>query len=57
MKDVIEEIARVRARNNGLWMSILEIALEAAPEDTKEVLREINDNDRAISAMLRELTQ
>lgn len=56
-KRTIEEIAKVRARNNGLWMAVLEIALEAAPEKTKKVLHEISINDRTISAMFGELLQ
>lgn len=56
-KDYIAEIARIRARNNGLWMHLLEIALEQAPVHTKEVLRSINRNDKEISDLLAELSK
>lgn len=56
-KDVIDEIADIRANNNGLWMQLLEIALEAEPEVTKTVLRQINNNDGQVSALLKELAK
>jgi len=56
-KDVIDEIADIRANNNGLWMQLLEIALEAEPELTKTVLRQINNNDGQVSALLKELAK
>lgn len=51
------KIGLIRARNNDLWMKLLEIALETAPEETKAVLREINENDRRISDLLTELAK
>ncbi len=56
-QETIDRIAKVRASNNALWMQILEIALETAPDETKAVLREINSNDRAISGLLAELAE
>ncbi len=53
----ISKIGLIRARNNDLWMKLLEIALETAPDATKEVLRSINENDREISSMLTELAK
>lgn len=53
----IEKITAIRARNNDLWMRLLEIALEAAPDKTKAVLRDINENDRAVSGLLAELAK
>lgn len=53
--DLIDHIAHVRAGNNVEWMMILRIALEEAPERTREVLRRIGDNDSEIQRLLREL--
>lgn len=53
----ISKIGLIRSRNNDLWMKLLEIALETAPEETKAVLREINTNDRDISGLLAELAK
>lgn len=56
-QSTIGVITSVRARNNDLWMKLLEIALETAPNETKEVLRQINANDRKISDLLGELAK
>jgi hypothetical protein len=54
---MIGQITGIRVSNNQLWMELLAIALESAPERTKEVLRKINQNDRDISALLVELSK
>lgn len=56
-QETIRDIAKVRVRNNDLWMRILAIAMEAAPDKTKAVLREINANDRKVSDLLGELVK
>lgn len=48
-------IKDIRMRNNDLWMRVLEIALKSAPEETKEILRMIKNNDEAVSHFLGEL--
>lgn len=54
---IVKMIGEVRANNNLLWMRLLELALLHAPADAKAALRAINENDKAISALLRELTK
>ena len=51
----LEVIKDIRMRNNDLWMRVLEIALKNAPEETKEILRMIKNNDEAVSHFLGEL--
>lgn len=53
MKDqIIDQIESVRRKNNSLWMQLLSIALEEAPERTQKVLADINKNDRKISNLM-----
>lgn len=53
MRDkVIDQIEAVRRDNNKLWMDLLRIALDKAPDETKSVLGKINANDRKISGLL-----
>lgn len=54
---ILNNIRKIRAANNIKWMEILAIALKHAPEETKEVLRDINENDHAISACLEILAK
>lgn len=57
MKPAIVEIRQLRGVNNILWMELLEIALDRAPTETKELLRRINANDGTISKLLAELAK
>lgn len=53
----IIDIALVRARNNDLWMELLQIALESDFDAAKAVLEQINKNDKEISDRLSELVK
>lgn len=53
----IGQIQKVRAKNNVLWMDILRIAMERAPEQTKAVLNAINANDQEISSLVASLAK
>ncbi len=46
---VVDAIEHVRKENNVLWMTILRIALKHAPDDTKDILKQIKQNDQRIS--------
>lgn len=45
----IEAIARIRARNNLLWMALLALAVESAPQKAKAILRKIQANDKKVT--------
>ena len=51
----IEQISEIRRKNNDVWMRLLSLALEVAPERTRGLLREIADNDRAITRIMGEI--
>jgi hypothetical protein len=55
MRKKLYKIKEIRARNNDLWMKILEIAINCAPTRTKMVLRNIRKADKKISKLLGEL--
>jgi len=56
-KEIIEQIREYRSSNNSLWMHLLEIAIVSKPDLTKEILRDINRNDRAVSDLLEKLAK
>lgn len=56
-REKLQAISVIRGGNNRLWMALLEIALDCAPERTKEVLKGINSNDSAISNLLKDLAE
>ena len=53
----IDQIEAARARNNLNWMSILRIALERAPETSKQIVSEIKGIDQEISALTQKLVE
>ena len=52
---VIDEIEKVRTRNNVNWMDILRIAFKYAPEEAKKVMKKINNSDDEIADLLKKL--
>ena len=52
---IIDEIEKVRTRNNVNWMDILRLAFTYAPEDAKELMKKINTADDEISDLLKTL--
>jgi len=54
---VLNQIESIRANNNSFWIEIVRIALEEAPERTKNVLNVINANDKEIGLLLERLAR
>lgn len=52
---VIDEVERIRRNNNKCWMNILRVAIYYAPEETRSILKQINENDRRINELLGKL--
>jgi hypothetical protein len=57
MKDleIIDEVEKVRTKNNKNWMDILRVAFKHAPEEARPILAEINKSDSQISKLLDQL--
>ena len=53
--EILDEVQRIRADNNKVWMELLKLALLAAPVATKSLLGKITDNDQKVSALLRQI--
>ena len=58
MKDfeIIDEIEKVRSKNNINWMNILRLAFKHAPKDTRKIISKINKDDSEISKLLKKLS-
>jgi hypothetical protein len=52
---IIDEIEKVRARNNVNWMDVLRLAFRHAPEEARGLVRKINTEDSKISGLLKKL--
>ncbi len=51
----IDKIEAARARNNVNWMNILRIAVEKSPVNAKQIIAEIKELDKHISALTAEI--
>ncbi len=56
-RDIIDQIEAVRSRNNRVWMNLVRLALEVAPERAKQLFAEISANDEKILKLSKELAR
>jgi len=54
---IIDEIEKVRTKNNVNWMDILRLAMTHAPKDAKSLVKKINKADGEISDLLGRLAE
>ncbi len=54
---VIDQIEKVRTKNNMNWMDILRLAFIHAPEDAKKLMKKIDLEDNQISDLVKKLTK
>ena len=55
--DIIDEIEKVRGRNNVNWMDILRLVFKHSPEEAKKLMKKINEEDDRISELFKKLSQ
>ncbi len=54
---LINKIESIRSTNNINWMDILRIAIKHSPDETKKILKNINDKDNKISKIVKKLSK
>ena len=55
--EIIDELEKVRAKNNINWMNILRLAFKNSPEEAREIIFKINQKDNQISKILEKLSK
>jgi hypothetical protein len=53
--EIIDEIQKVRGKNNVNWMDILRIAFTYSPKETREVFKRITNDDNLINELSKKL--
>ena len=53
---IIDEIEKVRSRNNVNWMDILRLSFKHAPDESKKIMAKINNEDDEISRLFKKLS-
>ena len=54
---IINKIQLLRKKNNINWMDILRLAMKHAPNETKKILKNINNYDKKISDEVTSITK
>lgn len=52
---VIDQIQKIRSKNNLNWMNILRLAFELDPKRASKIMKKINYDDKKISKLLSKL--
>ena len=53
--DIIDEIEKIRTKNNVNWMDLLRLAFEVAPTRARKLMTKIDSCDNKISDLIKEL--
>tara|TARA_B100000530_G_scaffold304835_1_gene227991 strand:+ start:387 stop:572 length:186 start_codon:yes stop_codon:yes gene_type:complete len=54
---IINQIQKIRSKNNVNWMNILKLAFKLDPKRASNIMRKINYDDKKISKLLRQLSK
>ena len=52
----IDQIEKVRTKNNINWMDIIRLAVNHAPNETLKVIKKINSQDKKISKLFKKIS-
>lgn len=55
--NIIDEVEKVRTTNNVNWMDVLRLAFIHAPDETKILMKKINNEDNKISELFAKLSK
>lgn len=54
---IIDQIEKVRNKNNVNWMEILRVAFKNAPEETLKIMKQIDKSDNKISDLMKRFNE
>lgn len=52
---IINEIEKIRAKNNSHWMDVVKLAFKLSPVEARQIFKNIKDCDHQINVLLKEL--
>ncbi len=53
---IINQIQKIRSKNNVNWMNILKLAFKLDPQKASKIMKKINYDDKKISSLLKKLS-
>ena len=54
---IINQIQKIRSKNNVNWMNILKLAFRLDPQNASKIMKKINYDDKKISNLLNQLSK
>ena len=54
---IIDQIEKVRSKNNVNWMNVLRLAFKLDANQAKKIMKKINYDDKKISLLLNKLAK
>ena len=54
---IIDQIEKIRSKNNVNWMNVLRLAFKLDANQTKKIMMKINYDDKKISQLLNKLSK
>lgn len=54
---IIDQIEKIRSKNNVNWMNILRLAFDLDPKSASRIMNKINYDDKKISQLLKRLSK
>ncbi len=54
---IINQIQKIRSKNNVNWMNILKLAFKLDPQSAAKIMKKINYDDKKISNLLNKLSK
>ena len=54
---IINQIQKIRSKNNVNWMNILKLAFKIDPLNASKIMKKINYDDKKISLLIKKLSK
>jgi len=54
---IINQIQKIRSKNNVNWMNLLKLAFKLDPKNASKIMKNINHDDKQIRNLLKKLTR
>ena len=54
---IIDQIEKIRSKNNVNWMDILRVAFKYAPKEAATIMKRINTADKKVSSLVNKLAK
>lgn len=55
--EIIDEIEKIRTKNNVNWMDILRLVFTVAPTEARKLMSRVDEFDNKISTLVKELSE